>query len=80
MKIEHNKLMKAKLNYFSAIGNMEVAIADKVLFEFGIEDLPGDGFCVCDVEQSNLAPLSKCLAFIKVHGKLSQDDHESMSI
>jgi len=80
MKAEYNKLIKADAKYDSAVGAMESAMADKVLFDFGIENLPGDGFCVCDVEQANLALLSVCLAFIKEHGQLSQEDHESMSI
>ena len=79
MNTEYNKLIKANSTYQDAVGSMEAALSDKVLFDFGIENIPGDGFCICDVEQENLAPLSACLAFIKKNGQLSQDNHESMS-
>ena len=84
MKAEFNKLLKT-LNknhskYEGSKGAIEAFLINHIDFDFSIENLAGDGFCILDYDNSRLAPLEDCFGIIKKEGKLTQDNIKSISI
>ena len=73
-------LIKSESKYKSAIGDMEAILVDKIIFEFGIEDLSSDGFCIVNINNESLAGLEACIGIIEEKGILSQEDHKNISI
>jgi hypothetical protein len=79
MKRLINKLSKAQLLYNKAIRDVELAIIDKVEFDFHIFHQPSDGFVMLAFEDHN-APMSVLFGIIKEKGVLTKDDYMEYSI
>jgi hypothetical protein len=71
----YRELIRANAKYFSCVGKMESALADKVQFSFGVEYLAGDGHCITNVNTARVAPLSTCLEIIREQGVLTEEVH-----
>jgi len=80
MEAEYNSLIKAAGKYACAIGTMEAVLADKIEFEFSIDDIPGDGFCILNIESARVAPLIYCMDIIKEKKVLTVDSHGDICI
>ena len=80
LKKHHRKLIKAIGISQLSFGAMEVALSSFITFDFNIENMPGDGLCILNYNESRLSPLDQCIDYIIKHGSLSADDHSAYSI
>ena len=69
-----NKLSKAQSKYQSAVGDIEVELIDKILFDFTVIYQDSDGWCILNAYTADLAPVQSCLNIIKNKGFLSVED------
>lgn len=75
-----NSLISKHKDYVTATGVVEAKLTSHIEFEFGVENLPGDGFCILHVEHSIVAPLDACVKIIQDNGHLTAEDHARVSI
>lgn len=80
MRITMKGLDSAKSKYLAAIGLMERQLKDKIKFDFNIEDVPGDGFCILNPITATLSPLCMCISEIKKNQILTEESHKALAI
>lgn len=73
-------LKKKRTAYEESLNNLERQLKDKVEFDFSIEYMQSDGFCLTNYNTSNTAPLDACIEIIKKKGTLSVEDHDENGI
>lgn len=69
-----SKLIKAQGKYEGAVGDIEVELIDKILFDFTVIYQDSDGWCILNAYTADLAPVKSCLDIIKKKGVLSVED------
>jgi len=73
-------LMKKESEFHSCVEEMERKIQNRCDFNCGIENPPGDGFCVINIDTSNLAPIITCIETIERDGRLTESEHRAICI
>lgn len=73
-------LIKRESEFRACVGKMEQKIQGKCDFNCGIENVPGDGLCVINVETNSLAPIGACIEVIESEGKLTELRHKTICI
>ena len=73
-------LLKDQQRYESSVSGLENQLNDKVLFEFSIGFIPGDGFVILNEETTGVASLLSCLRIIETDGYIREDEHEKLCI
>ena len=80
IKLQHRRLLRAIYKKDQAIKDLHNSLRESVTFEFTIEDIPGDGLCILNVDTDRLVSLNKCLNLIQNHVLLTEAAHAINSI
>ena len=86
MKIKKKTLSKKFSEYKIAHRNLDAKtsaleshLAKVVHFEFSISYIPGDGFCLLDLENENLANVSHAIEYCEIGKDYTRLVHEGYS-
>lgn len=80
MRRTANALQRRADDFRAWLDKMEGKLQDKCDFKSGIEDIPGDGLCVINVDTTQVAPLWTCISEIERVGRLSEEAHNNLCI
>lgn len=80
MKILLNKLNKDWTKLQNTIAKFEIILKDKIIFDFFITEVSGDGFCICNINNDELVSIENCINIILKDGLLTEENHHNNRI